>query len=117
LSLLLLHAAVRSGSGGDVGGERCGALGEPHWRGRLARLILVSFIIYFFFAPTNLFLSLSHRFMCFSSCRNLLMCVQAKASKDLFPFAGDNNLAGVKECIMNGANVDEYKDAVREKKP
>ena len=45
------------------------------------------------------------------------MCVQAKASKDLFPFARDNNFAGVKECIMNGANVDEYKDAVREKKP
>ena len=44
------------------------------------------------------------------------MCVQAKASMDLFPFALDNNFAGVKECIMNGANVDEYKDAVREKK-
>jgi hypothetical protein len=44
------------------------------------------------------------------------MCVQAKASMDVFPFARDNNLAGVKECIMNGANVDEYKDAVREKK-
>ena len=44
------------------------------------------------------------------------MCVQAKASGDLFPLAQDNNLAGVKECIMNGANVDEYKDWVREKK-
>ena len=44
------------------------------------------------------------------------MCVQAKASMDVFPFARDNNLAGVKECIMNGANVDEYKDEVREKK-
>jgi len=44
------------------------------------------------------------------------MCVQAKASEDLFPLAQDNNLAGVKECIMNGANVDEYKDWVREKK-
>jgi hypothetical protein len=29
---------VRSGSGGDVGGECCGALGAPHWRGRLALL-------------------------------------------------------------------------------
>jgi hypothetical protein len=44
------------------------------------------------------------------------MCVQAKASKDVFPFARDNNLAGVKECIMNGANIDEYKDSVRGKK-
>jgi hypothetical protein len=34
----------------------------------------------------------------------------------VFDFARDNNLAGVKECIMNGANVDEYKDAVRGKK-
>ena len=45
---LLLHAAVRSGSGGDVGGECCGALGEPHSRGRLAILILVSYIFSYF---------------------------------------------------------------------
>jgi hypothetical protein len=32
--LLCMHAAVHSGSGGDVGGERFGALGEPHSRGR-----------------------------------------------------------------------------------
>jgi hypothetical protein len=106
---------VRSGSGGDVGGERCGALGEPHSRGRLAILSMrVSFIIFLLLLVLTFF-SLSHRFLCFSSCRHLLMCVQAKASKDVFPFARDNNLAGVKECIMNGANVDEYKDEVRGK--
>jgi len=46
---LLLHAAVRSGSGGDAGGERCGALSEPHWRGRLAILSMrVSYIFSYF---------------------------------------------------------------------
>jgi hypothetical protein len=45
---LLLHAAVRSGSGGDAGGERCGALGEPFWRGLLALLMLVSYIFSYF---------------------------------------------------------------------
>ena len=42
LYLLLLHAAVRSGIGGDAGGERCGALGEPHWRGLLALLRMLA---------------------------------------------------------------------------
>jgi hypothetical protein len=41
-----MHAAVRAGNCGDVGGERCGALGEPHWRGRLA--ILSMRVSYFF---------------------------------------------------------------------
>jgi len=45
------------------------------------------------------------------------MHLGAKATKDVFPFARDNNLAGVKGCIMKGANVDEYKDSVREKEP
>jgi len=43
-----MHAAVRAGNCGDVGGERCGALGEPFWRGLLALLMLVSYIFSFF---------------------------------------------------------------------
>jgi len=34
----------------------------------------------------------------------------------VFDFAKNGKLPDVKECIMNGANVDEYKDSVREKK-
>ena len=77
-----------AGNCGDAGGERCGALGEPHLRGRLALLILVS---YFFpiVAFTDQFLSLSHRFLCFPSCRLLLLCVKAKATRDVFDVARD----------------------------
>jgi len=51
LILLFIYAAVRSGNGGDVGGECCGALGEPHWRGLLALLLmLVLFICSFCFS-------------------------------------------------------------------
>jgi hypothetical protein len=64
--------------------------------------------------PTRFFLS--HRFLGFSSYRHLLLCVQAKATRDVFDFAIHGNLEGAKKCIVNGANVDEYKDSVREKK-
>jgi hypothetical protein len=43
-----MHAAVRAGNCGDVGGERCGALGEPFCRGLLALLMLVSYIFSYF---------------------------------------------------------------------
>jgi hypothetical protein len=68
-------------------------------------------------ALTDQFLSLSHRFLSFPSCRLLLLCDQAKATRDVFDFARDGNLPDAKKCIMNGANIDEYKDSVREKKP
>jgi hypothetical protein len=46
----------------------------------------------------------------------VLLCVQAKATRDVFDFAKDGKLPDVKKCIMNGANIDEYKDSVRGKK-
>jgi hypothetical protein len=57
---------------------------------------------------------LSHQFLSLPSCRHLLLCIQAKATRDVFGFAQIDDVAGVKKCIVNGANVDEYKNEVRE---
>ena len=59
---------------------------------------------------------LSHRFLRLPSCRHLLLCVQAKATNNVIDFAQRGDVAGVQKCITDGANVDEYKDKVREKK-
>ena len=67
------------------------------------------------FVLTSFFLS--HRFLRFPFCRHLLLCVQAKATNDVFRSAQRGNVPGVLKCINKGANVDKYKDEVREKEP
>ena len=52
--------------------------------------------------------------LCVFSERHLLLCAQAKATREVFDFARNGKLEDVKKCILAGANVDEYKDSVRE---
>ena len=101
--LCFVCVAVCSGSGSDAGGERCGALGEPHCRGMLSLPI-----------PTLVLLLWSEVCTLFSSFPLLSVDAQAAATREVFDAARNGKVDDVKNCIANGADVDGYKDWVRD---
>jgi hypothetical protein len=114
-----MYAAVCLGSGSDnnAGDGRCCVATCPQLRGLLALLFMLILFIDFksLLVPTSFVLS--HRFLRLPSCRHLLLCVQAKATNDVFGFVLSGDVAGLRKCITDGANVDKNKGPVREKEP